>query len=320
MRDTSGKRAPGELGGNAGARRLKLPALELPHGWSVVDTGGPGPFVTRATLERPDGILVEWFSRPHRKNRAGRDTGRRSTWWAPRAIGWWVGVLFGVGAICFALGSAPGYTIAVGGGIDGLTFFIGSIWFTTAAFLQYLETANTGRTLSEVDGRRRFHLLTWEPRRIDWWASSVQLAGTLFFNVSTFKAMQASLSAAQVDKFVWRPDAYGSICFLVASTLAWMEVGHGILSWRPRSLSWWIVALNLMGSIAFGVSAVAAYVVPADGEAVSVALSNLGTFVGAVCFFAGAILLLPERTLGSDEPQKSSKGHWGRHCPGRPHE
>ena len=27
------------------------------------------------------------------------------------------------------------------------------------------------------------------------------------------------------------------------------------------------------------------------------ALTNLGTFVGAVCFLAGSILLLPERTV-----------------------
>jgi hypothetical protein len=57
--------------------------------------------------------------------------------------------------------------------------------------------------------------------------------------------------------------------------------------------------LNLVGSIAFGVSAVASYVVPATGQLRNVELSNLGTFVGALCFLAGAILLLPERTESS---------------------
>jgi hypothetical protein len=56
--------------------------------------------------------------------------------------------------------------------------------------------------------------------------------------------------------------------------------------------------VNLAGSVAFGVSAVASYVKP-NGELVSLALTNLGTFVGAVCFLAGALLLLPERTLAS---------------------
>ena len=44
--------------------------------------------------------------------RRGTPTG--STWWAPRALAWWIGVLFAVGSICFALGSFPPY--ATGGG------------------------------------------------------------------------------------------------------------------------------------------------------------------------------------------------------------
>ena len=51
-----------------------------------------------------------------------------------------------------------------------------------------------------------------------------------------------------------------------------------------------------MGSIAFGGSAIASYVVPGTGQIRNAELSNLGTFIGAVCFLAGAILLLPERT------------------------
>ncbi len=51
-----------------------------------------------------------------------------------------------------------------------------------------------------------------------------------------------------------------------------------------------------MGSVAFGVSAVASYVT-SSGQLLSVALTNLGTFVGAICFLVGALLLLPERTL-----------------------
>ena len=89
----------------------------------------------------------------------------------------------------------------------------------------------------------------------------------------------------------------GAVCFLVASALAWFEVSHGWGSWQPRSLSWWIPLANLIGSVAFGVSAVAAFVVPATGALLDVELSNLGTFIGALCFLGGALLLLPERTL-----------------------
>src|SRR6516164_8015377 len=64
----------------------------------------------------------------------------------------------------------------------------------------------------------------------------------------------------------------------------------------PRSWSWWITLLNLLGSIAFGVSAVAGYISPVTGDLRNAERANLGTFVGAVCFLVGALLLLPERT------------------------
>jgi peptidoglycan/LPS O-acetylase OafA/YrhL len=119
--------------------------------------------------------------------------------------------------------------------------------------------------------------------------------GTLFFNVSTGSALRADLSATAAHQHVWRPDAVGSACFLVASALAWLEVCHGWAGWRPRSWSWWITLVNLIGSVAFGVSAVAGYIDPATGQLRNAERSNLGTLIGAVCFLAGALLLLPER-------------------------
>jgi hypothetical protein len=48
------------------------------------------------------------------------------------------------------------------------------------------------------------------------------------------------------------------------------------------------------------VSALASLVLPTTGEMVNTTLVNLGTFLGAVCFFVGAYLLLPptSRQLG----------------------
>src|SRR5947199_5300643 len=54
--------------------------------------------------------------------------------------------------------------------------------------------------------------------------------------------------------------------------------------------------MNRTGSVAFGFSAVLCFVVPATTEMLSVPVTNIGTFVGAVCFLAGAVLLLFERT------------------------
>jgi hypothetical protein len=281
---------------------VRVPDHDVPTGWRRVEAGGLGWFVSRATYRRPDGGLVTWTSRFQRKHRSLLDTGRGSTWWAPGAVGWWIGVLFAVGSVCFALGAAPGYVDAVGVATDGVTYFVGSLFFTSAALLQYLEVTNASRSLpgaGDAGDRRRF--LTWEPHRIDWCASVVQLVGTLLFNLSTFDAMFEHLDAKQADRLVWSPDALGSICFLVASGLAWAEVSHGWWSWQPRDLSWLITAVNLFGSIAFGASAVASFVVPASDQARNATVMNLGTFVGALAFLVGAILLLPERTR-TDSP------------------
>jgi hypothetical protein len=260
------------------------PALK-PDQSQVVRSQGLGPFVTFLEYRRPDGLVQKWESRRQRKSRSG------STWWAPRSRSWWIGILFAIGSILFALGSVPGYAQAVGRLADSITFFIGSLFFTSAAFLQYSESEDvSGGSSTGRWGR----LISLRPRQIDWWASAIQLIGTVYFNVSTAVAISTDLSAQTARQHVWRPDAVGSVCFLVASGLAWAEVSHGWASWAPRKASWWITLLNLVGSIAFGVSAVASYVVPATGQIRDLQRSNVGTFIGALCFLVGSVLLLPE--------------------------
>jgi len=279
--------------------------VDLPTGWARVGGRGFGPFVTREVLHRPDGTLVSWESRWHRKHPV-HSSG--STWWAPRALAWWIGVLFAFGSICFALGSFPPYATAVGTNPDNLTYFIGSIFFTTASFLQYYEVATTSTSLDHPHRKGPRSLFRIQHHRIDWWAAIIQFAGTLWFNRTTLSALVVGLGASPDHHPVWRPDALGSICFLVSSWFAWAEECHGPFAWRPALIPWWITFLNLVGSVAFGVSAIASYVEP-NGQLVSLALTNLGTFVGAVCFLVGAVLLLPERTLASPsaEPEPAPR-------------
>jgi hypothetical protein len=197
-----------------------------------------------------------------------------------------ISILFMIGSACFALGALPGYAGAAGVTADGVTFFAGSLFFTAAGCGQFLQARRASA-----------------PRQRDkgWWAALVQLAGTLFFNASTLHALTSSLSATEQDQKVWRPDAYGSVCFLVASALALAIFGRSWYSWRRRERPWWIAVINMTGSVAFGVSAVASYVVPDSGAVRNATLVNLGTFLGALCFLAGAYLLLPrspaKRTL-----------------------
>jgi YrhK-like protein len=207
--------------------------------------------------------------------------GRARLFWAPRRASWWTAVLFAIGSVCFLLGPLPGFIELVGARVDGLVFFVGSLFFTSAAFLQWLQTIGPG------------HLVTWEPHRVDWWSSGVQLLGTVFFNLTTFRALSTATDSATYDEVVWRPDALGSICFLVAGYLAYAALTGGLLRRPVGTRDGVIAAVNFFGCIAFGVAALTAYVRPVTGVDVSTTLTNVTTCVGALAFLVGALLLLP---------------------------
>jgi hypothetical protein len=175
-----------------------------------------------------------------------------------------IGVLFMIGSACFAIASLPGAS-SLSEHVVAITYFVGSIFFTTAAFEQLRTARGTGQEAG---------------------AAAVQFAGTLAFNVTTFAGMLDNLSAHQADLLVWSPDAIGSICFLVSSVLAELAVLHAVLLVRRSA------TLNLIGSIAFGVSAVAAYVVPDTDQLLNASLATATTLLGALCFFWGARVLV----------------------------
>jgi YrhK-like protein len=189
------------------------------------------------------------------------------------------------------VGAFPPYADHVDERAVSLTFFVGSIFFTLAAYLQYVQVVNATGT-----GTARTRLLAWQPGRIDWWAASVQSVGTLLFNISTLSAVDTTFSVQQQNRLVWAPDMLGSVAFMIASILAWVSVCHGWWAPRPHDRAWWVAALNLAGSIAFQISALAAFVRPATGEVLDLPVANLGTFLGAAAFFAGAALLIPRRS------------------------
>ena len=205
----------------------------------------------------------------------------------------WMSVCFAVGSMCFLIGPFPGYLQLVGERADAVTFFAGSILFTAGGALQ--------------------SWLAWPERRLAgggraaWWAAVVQSAGTLFFNVTTYRAMHVALTNPEYDKLVWRPDWRGSICFLVSGAIAhgashrggW----HGLLPVRAGA-GWWQPAVNLLGCIFFGISAVAGYLVPATGSLLDQAAANWNTALGAACFLACAL-----DTLQTDRTTKMPLRH-----------
>ena len=204
-----------------------------------------------------------------------------------------MGALFAIGSVCFALGSLPPYFDNVDPVVVAGTFFVGSIFFTSAAYLQFRESVSspTGVEPTSPRPRRLAALVGWQPRSIDWWAALVQLVGTVWFNVSTFGATRTDLTTEQQRHLIWAPDVWGSICFLVASWLAYREVNPHLGPESDGSVGWRIAALNLAGSIAFGLAAVGARYLRTSGDIANITLVNTGTFAGAACFLAGAVLL-----------------------------
>jgi hypothetical protein len=182
---------------------------------------------------------------------------------------------FSLGSVCFLIGPIPGYADLVGATADAVTFFVGSVLFTIGGALQTWDAA-AGR--ADRGGGRAA-----------WWAAVIQSAGTVFFNFSTFRALQTVLSSADYDRLVWRPDLFGSICFLISGAIAYRASARR--GWRPERTGpgWWQPLVNLLGCVFFGVSAIAAYVLPTTGSMVSETIANVNTCAGAACFLACAL-------------------------------
>jgi len=206
--------------------------------------------------------------------------------WRAAGVGRRTDHLFMIGSACFALASVPGLAAAVPAAVVGVTYFVGSLFFTTAGYFQFVSSSNPDGPDPRSGVLRR---AAWLPGRMDWWASVVQSAGTLWFNVNTFRALDAPYDVEAVDQQIWKPDFFGSIAFLVASALAIRVVNQRRSDGRRSHDEPWRSAwLNMLGSIFFMASALAAFVLPSTGDLVDASLANTGTLLGAICFFVAA--------------------------------
>src|SRR5215207_7553895 len=136
--------------------------------------------------------------------------------------------------------------------------------FTSASFLQLLQSENPAMTQVHDAQQNRpepVAMWRWLPHDRSWLAAITQFPGTLFFNISTLAALAQNATVEQQDRHVWRPDAYGSALFLVASVFGILAVGR-FWSFQPRSVPWQIAWLNMIGSILFMASASAAMCCP----------------------------------------------------------
>ncbi|MFI8454527.1 hypothetical protein [Kitasatospora sp. NPDC085464] len=270
---------------------------------------GAGPFTTRLTWHPPGGGTAVWESRPARRRgilavhppgaAAPRPTSADDTALVRlRRLNAIAATAFVIGGALFAAGAA----VAQFGSGDATTcasiYFAGGLFFNTGGFVSLLQVVNAPRHVPGGEGRlvtRPWRWWSYEPTRVDWLSAFVLFTGTLVFGVNLIFSFLQGLSVRQVNRLIWTPDVIGCLLFLIAGHLAFAEICHGRPCIRRRSLGWWIVAVNQLGSVLFMVSALAAYTRPATDSLVNSDIANWGTLTGALCFSLGGVLQYVER-------------------------
>lgn len=193
---------------------------------------------------------------------------------------------FMIGSALFAIGSAPGFGSWAGASTSNLCYFVGAWFFTSAGLIQLLLSGDRTVTVDYGTGRMV---------RAEWLCAASQSLGTVLFNVSTTAAIGAHSIPAE-RHLVWSPDAGGSIAFLASGALAYVAYYRvNGTNWAPSQIAWWSTHINWIGCVAFGVSAVGAYITR-DGVTVDNVIANTGTFIGALCFLIASLIVLPRRS------------------------
>jgi hypothetical protein len=287
------------------SRKERLPA--------AIEEQGLGPFISRRIYRLYDGSRHAWQSRHHRKGLRVFEPLQllplpvliRLGLWRPRDLNWWIGVIFAFGSALFAAACVRAIGTSLGRfhfrnpnliqSLDpNLIFFAGSIPFTAAAYLQLFQAANAGDPTASGQTPKHRAVFGWKPGEIGWLSCALQFLGTLLFNANTFNALLPGLGWLQQDLAVWIPDFVGSILFLASGYLAFGETCHTYWAWKPQSLSWWITFTNLLGCVAFMISAFFAFV-PKEASPFNAALVSLFfTLLGAFGFLAGSLLMMAE--------------------------
>ena len=205
--------------------------------------------------------------------------------------------MFACGSALFAIGGVLTLEprLAAEWGLNStrvsLIFFAGSVPFTIAAYLQLFQAANTA---VEPGQMKKVRWLGWYPANIGWLSCALQFAGTLLFNLNTYNALQTNLNWLRQDLEIWLPDIAGSVLFLLSGYLAFVEYCRAYWGWHVHKLSWWVTFANLLGCVAFMISAILAFVPLGAPDAELVTLCVLFTTIGAGCFLIGSLLMLPE--------------------------
>jgi hypothetical protein len=125
--------------------------------------------------------------------------------------------LFAIGSSLFAVATVPGFSAAAGAAAANALCFVGSWFFTSAAWIQLVRSGPEGS--------------------VEWYSAAVQFGGTVLFNVSTGASVWAHAIMSE-RRLVWAPDATGSIAFLASAALGIVAITASFGAWAPAVRDW----------------------------------------------------------------------------------
>jgi len=210
-------------------------------------------------------------------------------------LNWVVAGAFILGGSLFAIGA---WVAQVGSGqaaTSASIYLAGGVFFSTGGYGSVLQAIN-----ESAGGGGRWRWWSYRPMELGWLAAIVLFCGTLAFGISLVSAFVEGLSLAQQNRLIWAPDMIGCILFLISGRLAMVAIHDAGSAWvQPASLSWWIAAVNQLGSTLFFIAGLAAFIRPATMSVANVDVANWGTFSGALCFATGGVLQAFDRPVGA---------------------
>lgn len=189
-------------------------------------------------------------------------------WLKAKTLSWWIASLFMIGSGFFGLGCVLFLSAFTHEFTLDAVFFVGSIFFTLAAFFQFYQSRKANE--------------------IAYWSAFAQFVGTLLFNMNTFDAF-FDLGLLEQELLVWVPNIFGSVLFQISACLAMLNICKKFWAWRFDDGEWRVGFVNYLGCVAFLISAILAFMI---GSASLAFWATIFTLIGAVCFFVAALMSL----------------------------
>jgi hypothetical protein len=283
--------------------------------------------VSWATYQLPDGSRYTWQARQHRKGAgprtlvadrvglripgAGAPIRTADPWrrfWAPERLAWWVAVVFIVGSAFFVVGATGSLIPSAFGDKTRMSvfaeanYFLGATLFTVGIYAQLLEGLNADERLGadpQHYPRSRFRWFVPQPAdlaRLEILIPLVFLIGSLVFNYETIDSLGSALGLIP-ELGLWQTSLLGSVFFLLAGVLQYLEAGDRCFSLEPRDVSWWIGVLFIVGGIGFVIGCLPGLHtpgLPTAKQGSGPAIVKVGFLIGGIAYLIGSYLMLPE--------------------------